>query len=87
MTGVYYRESVGAIVVFDVMRGPTFDMTKVWKDDIDEKVRTAEGTPVPVILLGNKIDLMLSSNEKEGWEKRRMEIEEYTKKNNHSKNF
>ncbi|OHS94416.1 Ras-related protein Rab-32 [Tritrichomonas foetus] len=79
MTGVYYRESVGAIVVFDVMRNATFDMTKVWKKDIDEKVQTAEGQPVPTILLGNKIDLMTSQ---ENWEKKKAEIEEYTKENN-----
>ncbi|KAK8882698.1 rab32, member RAS oncoprotein [Tritrichomonas musculus] len=79
MTGVYYRESVGAIVVFDVTRNPTFDTTKVWKKDIDEKVQTSEGQPVPTLLLGNKIDLMGST---ENWEKRRIEIEEYTKENN-----
>lgn len=82
MTGVYYRESVGAIVVFDVMRGQTFEMTKVWKNDIDEKVRTSDGKPVPTLLLGNKIDLMATSNERENWEKRRIEIEEFTKENN-----
>ena len=79
MTGVYYRESVGSIVVFDVTRNPTFDTTKVWKKDIDEKVQTSEGQPVPTLLLGNKIDLMGST---ENWEKRRIEIEEYTKENN-----
>ncbi|OHS97297.1 Ras family protein [Tritrichomonas foetus] len=79
MTGVYYRESVGAIVVFDVMRNATFDMTKVWKKDIDEKVQTAEGQPVPTLLLGNKIDLMTKNAD---WEQRRTEIEEYTKENN-----
>ncbi|KAH0788712.1 Ras family protein [Histomonas meleagridis] len=79
MTGVYYREAVGAVVVFDVMRNATFDMTKVWKKDIDEKVRTSLGVPVPTILLGNKIDLM---EKNEAWEKKKQEIEEYTKENN-----
>lgn len=75
MTGVYYRESVGAIVVFDVSRNSTYEMTSHWKKDIDEKVQTSEGRPIPTLLLGNKIDLMKS----EKWEQRRMEIEEYTK--------
>lgn len=78
MTGVYYREAVGAVVVFDVMRSPTFDMTKVWKKDIYEKVRTSKGQPVPTILLGNKIDLM---EKDETWEARRAEILEYSKEN------
>lgn len=75
MTRVYYRESVGAIVVFDVTRNRTYEMTALWKKDIDEKVQTSEGKPVPTILLGNKIDLIKS----EKWEQRRMEIEEFTK--------
>ena len=76
MTGVYYRESVGAIVVFDVTRNATYDMTNVWKNDIDEKVQTSEGRPVPTLLLGNKIDLL---QHPETWEQRRIEIEQYTK--------
>lgn len=77
MTGVYYREAVGAIVVFDVMRSQTFDMTKVWKKDIDEKVQTSEGMPVPTLLIGNKIDLA-----PDNWEERRIEIEKYVKEQN-----
>jgi hypothetical protein len=92
MTRVYYREAVGAFVVFDCTRPRTFDsvggirlsvllrcvlalwqipfdhqclafdhhriilscddiqVTK-WKQDIDQKVVDASGTPVPVVLL------------------------------------
>ena len=78
MTGVYYRESVGAIVVFDVMRNQTFENAKQWKKDIDEKVQTSEGKPVPTLLLGNKIDLMNSPE----WDQKRKEIEEYAKEAN-----
>ena len=35
---VYYKEAVGAIVVYDVNRAPTFDAVKKWKSDIDNKV-------------------------------------------------
>ena len=40
MTRVYYREAVGAFVVFDVTRVATFEAVQKWKNDIDSKVRT-----------------------------------------------
>jgi hypothetical protein len=39
MTRVYYREAVGAFVVFDVTRVATFEAVQKWKNDIDSKVR------------------------------------------------
>ena len=74
MTGVYYRESVGAVVVFDITRPSTYDMTKVWKEDIEAKVQTSLGTTVPTLLIGNKIDLKTDS-----WENRVVEIREEAK--------
>eukprot|EP01113_Clastostelium_recurvatum_P010455 TRINITY_DN15203_c0_g1_i1.p1 TRINITY_DN15203_c0_g1~~TRINITY_DN15203_c0_g1_i1.p1 ORF type:complete len:220 (-),score=31.64 TRINITY_DN15203_c0_g1_i1:84-698(-) len=53
MTGVYYREAVGAMVVFDVTRPPTFEAVEKWKRDLDNKL----GTDLPVVLLANKSDL------------------------------
>lgn len=38
MTRVYYREAVGALVVFDVTRASTFEAVLKWKDDLDSKV-------------------------------------------------
>lgn len=38
MTRVYYREAVGAMMVFDVTRASTFDAVLKWKDDLDSKV-------------------------------------------------
>ena len=38
MTRVYYKEAVGAFIVFDVTRVNTFDAVQKWKKDIDEKV-------------------------------------------------
>eukprot|EP01125_Pyxidicula_operculata_P005591 TRINITY_DN1963_c0_g1_i2.p1 TRINITY_DN1963_c0_g1~~TRINITY_DN1963_c0_g1_i2.p1 ORF type:complete len:141 (-),score=16.97 TRINITY_DN1963_c0_g1_i2:464-886(-) len=57
MTRVYYKEAVGAFVVFDVTRISTFDAVKKWKNDIDAKV-TLPGTndPIPVVLLANKVN-------------------------------
>jgi len=58
MIRVFYKEAVGALVVFDVTRPHTFEAVKNWKKDIDEKVHIP-GTdkPIPVVLLANKIDL------------------------------
>ncbi len=35
---VYYREAVGAFVVFDITRPKTFENIQKWKKDIDSKV-------------------------------------------------
>ncbi|XP_044077878.1 ras-related protein Rab-38 isoform X2 [Siniperca chuatsi] len=56
MTRVYYREAVGALVVFDVTRASTFDAVLKWKDDLDSKVTLNHGRPVPAVLLANKSD-------------------------------
>ena len=57
MTRVYYKEALGAIVVFDLSRPATYDAVVKWKRDIDEKVSLPDGTKIPVILLANKKDL------------------------------
>ena len=57
MTGVYYRESIAAIIVFDILRNNTFELCKFWKEDIDSKIFTSEGNPIPTLLFANKIDL------------------------------
>jgi small GTP-binding protein len=56
MTRVYYKEAVGALVVYDVTRPGTFEAVKKWKTDLDENLSTAE-RPLPVVLLANKCDL------------------------------
>ena len=38
MTRVYYREAVGAIVVYDVTKDATFTAVNKWKTDLDTKV-------------------------------------------------
>uniref|UniRef100_A0A3P9AX19 Ras-related protein Rab n=1 Tax=Maylandia zebra TaxID=106582 RepID=A0A3P9AX19_9CICH len=60
MTRVYYREAVGALVVFDVTRASTFDAVLKWKDDLDSKVTLNHGRPVPAVLLANKSDQLVS---------------------------
>eukprot|EP01094_Clydonella_sp_ATCC50884_P024950 TRINITY_DN639_c0_g1_i2.p1 TRINITY_DN639_c0_g1~~TRINITY_DN639_c0_g1_i2.p1 ORF type:complete len:217 (+),score=74.29 TRINITY_DN639_c0_g1_i2:205-855(+) len=58
MTRVYYKEAVGAMVVFDVTRFSTFEAVQKWKSDIDAKVTLPpDERPIPVVLLANKCDL------------------------------
>jgi len=55
MTRVYYKEAIGAFIVFDVTRPSTFDAVQKWKTDLDSKVQLPDGSPVPCILLANKV--------------------------------
>lgn len=64
MTRVYYREAVGALVVFDVTRASTFEAVLKWKDDLDTKVTLNHGRPVPTVLLANKSDQLSSQSPK-----------------------
>jgi Ras-related protein Rab-32 len=60
MTRVYYKEAVGAFVVFDVTRVNTFEAVQKWKNDIDNKVTLPpDDRPIPVVLLANKVRLLL----------------------------
>ena len=54
-TQVYYKEAVGAFVVFDVTRLSTFEAVQMWKADLDNKVLLPNGKPIPAILLANKV--------------------------------
>jgi len=57
LTRVYYREAVGAFVVFDATRPRTLDNVLKWKEDIDQKVKSWDGSQIPFILIMNKCDL------------------------------
>ncbi|KAH3766968.1 Rab GTPase [Pelomyxa schiedti] len=58
LTRVYYRDAVGAFIVFDVTSRNSYAATLVWKKDIDEKVTVGpDKKPIPCILLVNKYDL------------------------------
>jgi len=59
MTRVYYKEAVGAFVVYDVTRPNTFEAVIKWKEDINKKVNfPGSEEPIPTVLLCNKIDLL-----------------------------
>lgn len=77
MTRVYYKEAVGAMIVFDVTRVSTFEAVAKWKADIDAKVTYGpDEKPIPVVLLANKCDLA-----KEGFVKTANEMDKYVKDN------
>ena len=57
MTRVYYKEAVGAMVVYDITRPATFEAIAKWKNDIDHKVFLPDGRPIPCVLVANKCDL------------------------------
>ena len=54
---VYYKNAVGAMLVYDVSRPTTFETVALWKEQIDQRVLLPNGEPIPVVLVGNKIDL------------------------------
>ena len=56
MSRVYFKEAVGAFVVFDVTDSKTLEMAVHWKKDIDLKVKVGGDTQnIPVVLLANKV--------------------------------
>ncbi|KOX73109.1 Ras-related protein Rab-32 [Melipona quadrifasciata] len=77
MTRVYYKEAVGAFIVFDVTRSATLDAVVKWKQDLDSKVQLPDGSPIPCILLANKCD-----QQKEGLVNSPAKMDEYCKEKN-----
>ncbi len=55
MTRVYYKFAIAAVICFDISRPSTLDNVKKWRDDISEKVALPDGSPIPMILLANKV--------------------------------
>lgn len=55
MTRVYYKDAHAAIIVLDSTRERTIEGALRWKTDLDQKVTLADGSPVPAILLANKV--------------------------------
>ncbi|XP_058489161.1 ras-related protein Rab-38 isoform X1 [Solea solea] len=56
MTRVYYREAMGAFIVFDATRPASFEAVAKWKEDLDSKLTLANGKNVATVLLANKCD-------------------------------
>lgn len=55
MTRVYYRDAKGCVIVFDLSSRSSFLSVPKWKRDLDAKVTLMDGSPVPCLLLANKV--------------------------------
>lgn len=75
MTRVYYKDAVGAFLVYDVNQSRTFDAVLRWKNDLDTKVSLSDGSNIPCLLLANKCDLLQKSDRNEE------QLQEFAKRN------
>ncbi|KAH0790355.1 Ras family protein [Histomonas meleagridis] len=76
MSHVYYQESSGAIIVFAVNHPNEFDGVELWKKDIESKVFTSEGKPVPILLIG-----CLKGDINENWKPMEAKYRKYSEEN------
>ena len=49
----YYRNAAAIIIVFDITRRSSFENLRFW---LEEAGAQSEGSPLPVVLVGNKCD-------------------------------
>lgn len=75
---IFYTHAVAAIIVFDLFNRSSFENTIKWKQDIDAKVFLPSGAKIPVLLLGNKLDLEQEGKEPAVSDR---EIEAFAKEN------
>lgn len=58
LSRIFYTHAVAAIIVYDLFQRDSFESAAKWKKDIDAKVFLPNNQPIPVLLLGNKSDLI-----------------------------
>ena len=58
MSKIFCKDSHGVIVLSDISDKQSLDATTKWKKSIDDNVTFFDGTPLPMILIENKIDLV-----------------------------
>eukprot|EP01127_Copromyxa_protea_P008925 TRINITY_DN2060_c0_g1_i1.p1 TRINITY_DN2060_c0_g1~~TRINITY_DN2060_c0_g1_i1.p1 ORF type:complete len:204 (-),score=36.36 TRINITY_DN2060_c0_g1_i1:47-658(-) len=56
MTSHYYRDALGAMIVFDLTDASSFEAVEKWRDDMDRKMKP--DPDIPILLVGNKVDLV-----------------------------
>ena len=44
--------------MFDVTRATTYEAVEKWKSDLDSKVFLPNGSPIPAVLLANKVSCL-----------------------------
>ena len=55
MTRVYYKDANACIIMFDITNRKSFCNVVRWKEDLDSKCSLPDGSPVPCVLLANKV--------------------------------
>lgn len=58
MTRVFCKDAHGVIILSDITNSQTLNSCSMWKKIIDESVQFLDGTPLPMMLIQNKIDLL-----------------------------
>ena len=53
---MYYREAVGALLVYDLTGQESLEAVPYWKADLDKHLKYDDGN-FPVMLIGNKSDI------------------------------
>ena len=53
ITSGYYRGAEGVLLVFDITRPLTFERIRYWREQVKDKILRE----VPILLVGNKVDL------------------------------
>jgi len=54
---MYYRDAMGALLVFDLCRSHSFDRISKWLDELNEKLVLEDLENFQIILVGNKVDI------------------------------
>ena len=67
MTRVYYKDARACIIMFDLSQRSTFLNALKWKNDLDSKCTLPDGSPVPCILLANKVRHVVQNNRPFAW--------------------
>jgi Ras-related protein Rab-11A len=54
MTPAYYRNTVGALMVFDLTKMKSFENLEIWL----KEARSYSNADIAIVLVGNKLDLV-----------------------------
>lgn len=57
LTSHFYRGSHGAMIVYDVNNEESFEIVKLWRDEVLSHTENEHRTYFPVIVIGNMIDI------------------------------
>jgi len=87
LSRIFYTHAVAAIIVYDITARDTYEAVIKWKQDIDNKVFLPSGAKIPVLLLGNKADLLEEPNSPYTAAVSNSEVEHFVRENNFYAHF